>query len=110
MNVTLHFEAGLLGGKECTAYVLHHLCIAVYFLLNSQDNYRTEFSILFNFGSLIAGVPQLEPVAYRSTVDGQPYLFQLYPEITSISPSTGSMAGTLILLCCSWPPEHWRCS
>ncbi|KAG2496270.1 hypothetical protein HYH03_005503 [Edaphochlamys debaryana] len=44
-------------------------------------------------GSLRGGLPTPEALSYQYDVNGIPYQFQLYPEVTSVSPAAGSTAG-----------------
>ena len=52
-------------------------------------------NVSVHFGAAMrAGSPVIERTAYIADATGNnPYLFQLYPEVTSVSPSDGSQAG-----------------
>ncbi|KXZ49222.1 hypothetical protein GPECTOR_22g813 [Gonium pectorale] len=44
-------------------------------------------------GGMRGGLPEVLLSSYKYNVDGKPYHFQLYAEVTDISPSVGSVAG-----------------
>ncbi|GIL53447.1 hypothetical protein Vafri_9024 [Volvox africanus] len=47
--------------------------------------------------SMRGGMPRALRYSYHYTVDGTPYQFQLYPEVTGVSPAVGSNAGGTLL-------------
>ncbi|KAG2491954.1 hypothetical protein HYH03_009686 [Edaphochlamys debaryana] len=57
-----------------------------------------SFNATIHFeGSLNGGQPLPDTLSYQYDVAGNPYQFQLYPEVDSVSPAAGSAAGGTVL-------------
>ena len=57
-----------------------------------------NFNVTVQFeGSLIGSFPLATRLAYSYDVTGTPYLYQQYPEVTSVSPAVGSSAGGTVV-------------